>query len=86
MIVAAAIRIGPITLSMPAPARHPELIREARALGLPPATVGRGVQGFLSDTGAFLDRAAASLHVQRVGQKVLCLTFHPRGLFSEDLW
>ena len=86
MIVAAAIRIGHLTLSMPAPARHLDLIREVETLGLKPLTAGRAVQGFLTDTGAFLDRAAASLHVQLVGQKVLCLTFHPRGLFTEDLW
>lgn len=48
--------------------------------------VGTGsVQGFVTDTGEFLDREAGAIHALACGQ-ITKLKFNSRQLFSEDLW
>lgn len=83
-IVAVACRIGPLTISMPAPARHHDCLREIRALGLDPLGAD---QGFLDHRGLFLSRRVAGIVAAQHGQ-VTASYFHEgaRDLFSEDLW
>jgi hypothetical protein len=60
--------------------RHCDCIRKVvEATGIKPAG---GVQGFVTDTGEFLDRKQAQKHALECGQ----LLKPKRILFSEDLW
>ena len=87
-IVAAAIQLlrGGLVVSVPPPGRHHTIIHALVECGAP-APIG-GCQGFLTDSGAFVDRyqamgiaVAANQLIPRTGQ------YGPDGpLFSEDLW
>ncbi|WP_300534907.1 hypothetical protein [uncultured Mameliella sp.] len=87
-IVAAAIRdegTG-LTFSLPAPARHHDVLRAMTALGLDAMKIGHpDAQGFLTDTGRFLGRIGAACCAIDAGQ-IDALKFNARELFSEDLW
>jgi hypothetical protein len=67
-----------VIFSMPRPARHHTLIRELTALG--ELDFAKGEQGFVTETGEFLDREQAFVHAARFGQ------LKRKILFSEDLW
>lgn len=93
MIVAAAIRINHAIISMPAPARHHDILRQIGGLydpePRPSWTFEAEVQGFVTDGGVFLDRREACAHVLECGQPLRLR--RPDGyqgdeLFSEDLW
>jgi hypothetical protein len=81
-IVAAAVKINGVTVSVPAPGRHYNILAQL------PARMARGVkpsdQGFLTDTGHFLRRGPALFVARREGQ-LLKDTTHEE-LYSEDLW
>lgn len=82
-IVAAAMQIGGLTISLPRPAGHGEVMALASgAIGYQPATE---VQGFLTSDGRFVTRVEAMKIVHRAGQ-----TFRTpqvsHELFSENLW
>lgn len=85
-VVAAAIQIDGLTLTMPHPARHGDLISEAYRRGL--ASSDRPVQpdqqGFLTSEGQFVGRwqaARIAFHSRQISQR-------PAGgeLTTEDLW
>jgi hypothetical protein len=84
-IVAVAIKVDDQVFSVPAPGRHADVRREALKNGSVAVLMFRAVYGFLTDEGVFLDRSAALLHVQRVGQ-LLVRVPNALGLYSEDLW
>lgn len=93
MIVAAAIRINHAIISMPAPARHHDILRQISGLYGPDCrpfwTYEAETQGFITDAGVFLDRSEAYIHAHQCGQKLVGR--RPDGyqgdhLFSEDLW
>lgn len=87
-IVAVACRfVGPLTdspagritltASLPAPARHHDIL-----WGL--GRVQPQDQGFLTDRGRFVDRAAAAEIARAAGQAQALIA--PPHLYSEDLW
>lgn len=83
-IVSAAILYGAI-LSLPPPARHGDIIASMDTImGIdgPLATPDR--QGFITDTGRYVNRVEARNIAWRAGQ----IISGSRGpeLFSEDLW
>jgi len=74
-IKCAAIRVGPLVLSMPRPARHHEILQEYWKLSGHALKHGTQEQGFLNDEGDFVTREGAARIMNRPGK-----------LFSEDLW
>lgn len=89
MIVAAAIRRQGLVFTLPRPARHHDVMRAMFAQGVPAA--GDGVdQGFLTDEGMFLRRAAALGHAIEADQVKVDSDGRPKilggELTSEDLW
>lgn len=86
MIVAAAIQVRGLILSVPIPGRHVDVLQGASLSDWPVQVLAGGVYGFLTDEGTFLDRVAALHHVLLVKQPLRCLTPHAAGLYSEDLW
>jgi hypothetical protein len=81
LIVAAAIKLGPLVISLPRPARHPDILRAMLEAGMS-GIVHPDHQGFLTDGGLFVSRAEGAVIALEAGQAI------PRGtdLFSEDLW
>ena len=79
--VAAAIQFDAgVTVSLPKPARHHEILHKT------PGLVGLGgyTQGFLTNTGVFVDRVtAATLALEA---KLIERLETPPKLFTEDLW
>ena len=84
-IVAAAVQIEGLTISLPQPARHGTILTcTSYSLNMEP---GRELQGFLTSTGRFVNRIQARHIADIAGQ-------NPRRsggrdnpeLFSEDLW
>lgn len=83
-IVAAACRLGALTLSMPPPARHHDILRAMMEQGLDPDSAD---QGFLDHRGVFLGRMQASIVANEWGQTQRDLSgARVPELFSEDLW
>lgn len=82
-IVSAALNFDGLILSMPAPARHSDLIRAVDEYCLC-LSVRQENQGFLDAGGHFLTREEALKRAYETGQ--LDKSDHPRHLFSEDLW
>lgn len=93
MIVGVAVRNSDGSIySLPKPARHCHLSKayndSSRESGwdIPwegwEGRVLAGEQGFITDTGAFLDREAAAAHAYRCRQ----IAKRKRELFSEDVW
>lgn len=85
-IVAAAILIEGVTISLPQPARHGEVLIAASGF-VKDSQMNRETQGFLTSTGRFVNRVQA-FQLAWVAKQI---TEHPRGggkpeLFSEDLW
>jgi hypothetical protein len=76
MIVAAALQYAHITLSMPKPARHHDVLHQLYGM-LEDANEGKTnnianiqamcVQGFIDDQGNFLDRNTALIHAREHG-------------------
>jgi hypothetical protein len=81
-IVSVAMRINGMIVSKPAPARHFHVMNAL------PARIARAVlpsdQGFLTDTGHYVDRQDA-LRIATAAGQLLKPTAH-KELFSEDLW
>lgn len=85
-IVAAAISIDNVTISLPQPARHPHVLMSAEAFlkddyGL------QATQGFLTSTGRFVNRIQA--YQIAWSAKQVMTKLKPSDipqLFSEDLW
>ena len=87
-IVAAAIEIEGLTISLPQPARHGHVHAACNAAFIPHEVYLRGTQGFLTSTGRFVNRVMAKHIAHRAGQpqmrpeKDRC----QRDLYSEDPW
>lgn len=83
-VVAAAIKDKEGNVhSLPAPARHHNIINHMSEKNIRPGSRARD-QGFIDEDGNFLDREEARLLVIKTGQ---CpKPDHSRELFSEDLW
>ena len=84
-IVAVAIKVGDRVFAAPSLGAYSEAQVAAREAGISPSDLGQGVRGFVTDKGAFLDRSAALLHVQRVGQPLVRVP-NGLGLHPSDLW
>ena len=81
-IVAAACQVGGLTFSLPAPARHHDVLWSMASVGVE----GAEVQGFLDHRGVFVGRRAAMIVAHNWGQ-VSSDEFDPEGeLFSEHIW
>lgn len=81
-IVAAACQLNGLTFSMPAPARHHDILEAMHVAGI---ETGYEDQGFLDHRGIFLGRKAAMIVAYRWGQ--VTDEFEDGGeLFSEHLW
>jgi hypothetical protein len=94
-IVAAAIRINHAVISMAAPARHHDILRQIAGLydpqDRPDWTYENETQGFLTDKGEFLNRRDAFRHTVESGQgqprrRTGAMNYQGGELYSEDLW
>lgn len=94
-IVAAAVRINHAVISMAAPARHHDIIRQISGLyepgDRPHWSYENETQGFITDTGSFLNRREAFQHTVDCGQGQPLRRTGPTDyqggeLYSEDLW
>lgn len=82
-IVAAACQIDGLTFSMPAPARHGDVLWSMSVCGANPHLA---TQGFLDHRGVFVGRKAAMIVANNWGQ-LKPEEFADGGeLFSEHLW
>lgn len=70
--------------SLPAPARHNDVIRHLSDLGH--SWPIKGTQGFVLDDGTFVTRRAALSIAERAGQLIREPIAPAHGLFSEDVW
>lgn len=86
-IIAAAVRVNGVTLSMPPPARHYTIVNTlCETLGDPDSAryAKPNDQGFLTDDARFVSRKQAKKIARAAGQ-LKADTYH-QELFSEDLW
>lgn len=86
-IIAAAVQINGVTLSLPPPARHYNIVNTlTETIGDPaePRYARPESQGFLTSDARFVGRVEA-LAIARDAGQLLKPTPH-RELFSEDLW
>lgn len=89
-IVAAALRVGDLVLSLPRPARHHHIFHSADTAGLSRCHFN---QGFLTSDGRFVEREEARRIAEAANQLIACqgadgvpfVRQHPE-LFSEDVW
>jgi hypothetical protein len=89
-IVAAALRVGELILSVPKPGRHHHVLYAAEKAGFPP---GYYHQGFVTSEGQFVERIEARKIAEVANQLIACesadgvpfVRQHPE-LFSEDVW
>jgi hypothetical protein len=82
-IVAAACQIGGLTFSMPAPARHHDVMQSMIMAGIP---VGYRESGFLDHRGVYVGRKAAMIVAYQFGQLADGEFEAGSELFSEHLW
>lgn len=87
-IIAAAVQVEGVTISLPLPARHGQVLAAMDAMHLPDYQLHRATQGFLTSTGRFVNRVQAKQIAHMAGQPQLRPEHerHQRDLFSEDLW
>lgn len=93
MIIAAAITYGRLVCFVPAPARHYHVLTYLSDIygGVPKQDWAHESeeQGFLTDTGLFLNRKEAMIHAKACGQFKRDTSpgkYNGDKLFSEDLW
>jgi len=85
-IVAAAIQVQGITMSLPLPARHGQVLHAADDI-ITQAELHGACQGFLTSTGRFVNRVQAKQIAHMAGQPQLRPESHrTKDLYSEDLW
>lgn len=75
MIVAAAVRVEGLIISLPRPVRHPDIMRALWNINRKLASVPPRDQGFLTSAGEFMTREEAAMLLGR-----------DKPVFSEDLW
>ena len=79
--VAAAVQLDSgVTVSLPKPARHHDIIHAVSGV----ESLGGYTQGFLTNTGVFVDRITAATLALEAGLITKLET--PPKLFTEDLW
>lgn len=81
-IISVAISTFGIIASLPAPARHGDVVRKLHDFN--PTLVQPEDQGFLTSAGRFVNRREAAHIALETGQ--LEKLHSPPHLFSEDLW
>jgi hypothetical protein len=93
VIVAAAVRIHHCVCTMAAPARHHDILRQIAGMfdpeERPDHTYEAETQGFITDTGHFIERREALIHARECGQVLRRkpgIGYQGDELFSEDLW
>lgn len=101
MIVAAAIKVNSLIMTMPQPARHHDILRQwtgvqEDVLQGNEATYIECVEGFIDDNGKFYNRRFAMDHCVACGQplarRIALIAEGRKGLYqgdelySEDLW
>lgn len=69
--------------SLPCPARHPDVLMWMSKNGIDHR---ESTQGFIDNTGNFVNRQEALLIAKKANQTLDGRTFHHADLFSEDLW
>lgn len=80
-----AIKWAGVVHTAEQPRRHHDVIHEMAKLGFGPECMHD--QGFVTDTGRFVDRKEAYLIAGRAGQiKENSHASMTHGLFSEDVW
>ena len=79
----AAIRYRNVIYDVPRPGRHDKVIAKIRGHGFPPPILGK--QGFITNTGRFVDRHEAMPIAKAAGQ-IKEKTGPDDMLFSEDMW
>jgi hypothetical protein len=81
-VVAAAVRQYGLTVSLPQPARHSDILKPLHtATGV---LVAPEDQGFLTSSGRFVGRIEAG-DIARLAGQIKKLAWPPQ-LYSEDLW
>ena len=83
MITCVAIKTLSGVYALPEPNRHHNVIKTMHDNG---ESAKSGIQGFVTDTGAFLNREQARSYALAIGQVSEKKLNHQRELFSEDLW
>ncbi|PWJ88441.1 hypothetical protein C8D77_111164 [Mesorhizobium loti] len=83
-IVSAAIQHQGVTISLPMPARHAQVLHCAEQF-LPDYALPAFCQGFLTSEGRFVNRVQARQIGYIAGQEPKT-TGNERDLYSEDLW
>lgn len=83
-IVAAAMQYEGVTISLPQPARHAQIMQSSMSFMTDEQTA-RACQGFLTSEGRFVNRVMARQIAHVAGQNPKT-TGNDRDLFSEDLW
>jgi len=84
-IVAAAIQIEGVTISLPQPARHGQVLHSVDGF-VDDFSVSQACQGFITSAGRFVNRVEAKFIAHRAGQKIIRDDPHPKDAFSEDFW
>jgi hypothetical protein len=82
-IVAAACQINGLTFSMPAPARHHDVLQSMHVMGI---VNGYEDQGFLDHRGVFVGRKAAMIVAMQFEQLAPGEFEDGGDLYSEHLW
>jgi hypothetical protein len=88
-IIAAAVRVEGVTLSMPPPARHYNIVNTlCGTLGFPEHTryAPPDDQGFLTDDARFVGREEAKQIAKAAGQLKPEARAYMKELYTEDLW
>ena len=83
LIVCAAISQNGKVHSLPAPARHIDILSDMAARGIRPLVIS--VQGYITTYGRFVDRVEAFPLARKGGQ----IKHGPKGppdLYTDDLW
>ena len=85
-IISAALKVGRLIVSLPAPARHHHVIKELCSV-TGRSSEGHGNQGFLTNEGKFVGRREA-IDIARQNGQLLGEPTDGSGfqLYSEDLW
>jgi hypothetical protein len=85
-IVAAAIKLGNLTVSLPAPARHHHILHDYYSKTGTWFPQEPDDQGFLTDEGMFVSREAALRIARQAGQLRPDRDIIGEKLYSENLW
>lgn len=86
LIVAAAIQIEGVTISLPRPARHGEVLFSCTFIAAESNWLHTATQGFLTSTGRFVNRVQARQIAYVAGQNPGHSAGDAPELYSEDLW